>query len=369
MVRGFRYCSKKLIGTGIHIVARFLIAWIFLFAVIRSCEPDHGLHPFNEDILTIGEYLKVNQEEYSKFYRILVKGNMLLPLCGYNPYGEGYTLFLPTDEAVDHFIEQSKDYGNLEELLQDTSFINRLTRYHTVNNKVHTDEFPFGALVDRTLTGDRLTIGFYTESDHPLYKVNNVAPIIKANLEMTNGYVHVISEVLQQVEISGYDWLQEQDDYSILAEAMELSGLREGLWFDEYTILAEHDSIYQRNGISNIEDLINRIADPGNPYSDRINSLDQFAAYHILYGDFYLNDLYMGDVEYWTLGGEFVTIDAGFDIRINPGIETFGITISDSGDTTVIDYISPVWEDCNIPTHTGPVHSISELLGAGSLSE
>jgi hypothetical protein len=299
----------------------------------------------------------------------LDEGELLITLCGYNPYAEGYTLFLPTDEAIDQFILQNPDYSNFEELLLDTGFINSLTRYHIINGSVHTDEFPYGALTDRTLSGDRLTVGFYSDGNHPLYKVNNEAPITKPNLEMTNGYIHVISEVLQQAEISGYDWLQQQDDYTILAQAMELSGIRERLWTNEYTIFAEHDSIYHRNGIHHIEDLIDRVATPGIPYSDRENSFYQFAAYHILYGEFYLNDLYWGDHEYWTLNNEPVVIDVGNDIRINPGVDTYGIAISESGDTTVIDYIRLVWDDCNSRTKTGPVHSISDLLVVEPLPE
>jgi len=368
LVRVFIYWSKQLIGIRRHIMVRFLIHWIILSAVMRSCESDpHGSHWFNEDNLTICEYLRSNQKEYAKFTRLLDEGEMLTTLCAYNPHGEGYTLFLPTDEAIDHFIEQNQDYGNFEEILLDTDFIYILTRYHTINRKVHTDEFPDGALTDRTLTGDRLTIGLYTDGDNPLYKVNNVAPIIKSNLEMTNGYVHVISEVLQQAEISGYDWLQQQEDYSILAQAMELSGIKERMWFDKYTILAEHDSIYHRNEIMNIEDLIKRVATPEIPYSDLSNFFYQFTAYHILYGDFYLNDFYEGNEKYWTMGNEPVMISVGLEIRINPGVDTLGITISESGDTTIIDYISLVWEDCNIMTKSGPVHSISDLLVAEPL--
>ena len=303
------------------------------------------------------------------FIRLLDEVGLLSTLGAYNPYGEGYTLFLPTDEAIDHFIQQNQDYGNFEELLLDTGFIGTLTRYHIVNGNVHTDEFPYGALTDRTLTGDRLTIGFYTDGENPLYKINDAAPIIKPNLEMTNGYIHVISEVLQKKDISGYDWLQQQDDYSILAQAMELSEIQERLWMDEYTIFAEHDSIYHRNGIMNIEDLINRIAFPGIPDSNPADSLYQFTAYHILYGDYYLNDLDLGSNEYWTLDYETLVIDVGQEIRINPGVDTFEIVISESGDTTVIDHIRLVLEECNNMTNTGPVHSISDLLVAEPLPE
>ena len=368
LVRKIIYWSKPLIGIRRHTRIGLLVQWLVLFSVVTSCESNpYGAHWFDEDNLTIGQYLEKNQKEYSKFYKLLAEGNLLSTLKAYNPHGDGYTLFLPTDEAIDHFLLQNQEYGNFEALLQDTGFVRTLTRYHTLNRKVHTDEFPDGALNDRTLTGDRLVTGFFLNGDNQLIKVNNVAPIIKSNLDMTNGYIDVISGVLQQVKISGYDWLQQQADYSILAKAMELSGISGRLRFNNYTILAENDSIYHRKGIFTIEDLINRVATPGIPYSNTSNAFYQFAAYHILSGEYYLNDFDFGSKNYQTLGKNQLTIDVGFDIRINPGVDTLGINISDSGDTTVIDYISPVWDDCNILTGTGPVHSISDVLDSQPL--
>lgn len=362
-LRVIRYWNNQLIGIRRPVINRVLILWLILSAVMTSCKSDpYGSNWIDEDSYTISLYLERNQEEYSKFFRLLGEGKMLTTLYAYNPYGEDYTLFLPTNEAIDHFIEQNQNYGNFEELLQDTAFIQRLTRYHTINRKVHSDEFPDGALNDRTLTGERLVTGFYTEGDNQLIKVNNTARIIKSNLKMTNGYIHVISEVLQQTEISGYDWLQQQEDYSILAQAMELSGIRKGLWWGKYTILAEHDSIYHREGINNIQDLINRVATPGMSYSNKANSFYKFTGYHLVGGEYYLNDLNWGSKKYTTLGTTPLTIVVGVDIKINPGVDTYGIIISDSGDTTMIDYIRPLWENCNIMTSTGPVHSVSDVL-------
>lgn len=346
----------------------FLIPWIILSLVISSCEPEHTEKEwFEDEILTIYQYLTVNQKEFSKFNSILHYGKLLTTLSAYNPYEKGYTLFLPTNEAIENFISQSEEYATFEELLMDTSFLYTLARYHTVNNEVNSDFFPFGALTDRTLSGDRLTTGFYLEGDSMIIKVNRKSSVIKSDLKMTNGYVHIISEVLQQVETDGYDWLQEQEEYSILAEAMELCGIKYRLWMDQYTILAEHDSVYHKNGIFTVEELINRIATPELPYNDRSNSFYIFTAFHILNGEFFLNDLDWGREDYRTLTTERLIIDANFEIQINPGVDTFDISISETGDTTIIDYIRPVWENSNIITHTGPVHSITGILTAKSL--
>lgn len=355
--------SKQLKGIQMPGMIRLLVLWITLSSVLTSCESDpHESNFLDDGNLTISQYLEKNQEEYSKFFRLLTEGKMLGALYAYNPYGEGYTLFLPTDKAIDHFIGQNNDYGSFEELIKDTIFIKMLTRYHTLKRKVKSDEFPDGALNDSTLTGDRLIFGFNTDDNNQIIKVNNSAPIIKSNLRMTNGYIHIISEVLEKAKISGYDWLQQQDDYSILADAVRLSGLRNRLWWEKYTILAEHDSIYNRSGIHSVEDLIARIATPGMALSNRDNKFYQFAAYHFVGGEYYMNDFNWGNYNYTTLASKPLTITVGVDIKFNPGVDTYGYKISDSGDAYEIDYISAIWENCNIFTRSGPVHSISDML-------
>ena len=46
---------------------------------------------------------------------LLKEGKLFGTLYAYNPYGEDYTLFLPTDKAIDEFIQQNQDYENFEE--------------------------------------------------------------------------------------------------------------------------------------------------------------------------------------------------------------------------------------------------------------
>ncbi len=342
---------------------KFLTLLIVLYAFMVSCESEpYGSHWAGEDQLTIGQYLEKNKPEYSKFYRLLVGGKMQTTLFAYNPYGDGYTLFLPTDEAIDNFIRQNQDYESFDELLQDTSFIYTFVRYHILKKEVHANDFPFGVLRDSTLTGERLSFGYFTDNDNQFTLINNTAPVTQSNLEMTNGYIHIISEVLQKAEIPGYDWLQQQEGYSILAKAIEISEVKKRLWWKKYTILAEHDSIYNRNGIFSVEDLIARIGTPGMSNTNRSNSFYKFAGYHIVGGEYYLNELQWGNKKYTTLDSDPLTINVGLEIKINPGIENFGFTISQDGDTTFIDYVRPVWDNCNIITATGPVHSISDLL-------
>ena len=334
-----------------------------LSMVFTSCKEDpHASNWFDEETLTICQYLDNNKEEYSKSYRLLEESKILNTLCGYNPYGDGYTLFLPNNDALDNYIQRNQNYNNFEEMLLDTSFIYSFVRYHVVKKRLHSDNFPDGGMMDSTLNGQRLTCGFYTDGDKQIIKINKVVPIVKPNIKMTNGFIHVISEVLEQKETSGYDLVQQQEGFSILAQAMELTGIKKKMWWNKYTILAEHDSIYNRNGIFSVQDLIKRVATPGKKLTDKFNSFYKFVGYHFIGGEYYLNDFNWGKSNYTTMASTPLSINVGHEIMINPGVEVFGYEITKSGDTIAIDYIRPIWEDCNIMTSTGPIHTISDLL-------
>ena len=165
------------------------------------------------------------------------------------------------------------------------------------------------------------------------------------------------------MSIAGFDWLAEQEEYSILNEAIRISGVKKGFWWKQYTIFAEHDSIYNKEGIYDVTDLISKIATPGKKLNDKTNDFYAFAAYHIVGGEFYLNELDWGSEKYWTrANAKPLTINVGVEIQINPGIDEYGYKVTQLGDTIVIDYIRVLWDASNNITSNGPVHSISNIL-------
>ena len=353
---------------------RSIIPILLLFAtVIISCstEIEEDIF-FDEDLVTIGDFIEDNNETFSSFYRVMMQGSLYDPLTSYNPHGRNFTLFLPTDEAFERYIRKSSKYSSMEDLLEDHEFTSILGRYHLVNIDLQTNEFPYGALPDTTATGDLLTIGFSDQFDSTVYKVNNVAPVIQSNLEMVNGYIHVISEVLEPVNYSGVQWLIDNPNFSILSQALDITGLRDTLGVyrttssgklvkNRYTILAEHDSIYNRSGINSIDDLIDEYATPGLPYTDPENGLYQFAAYHVLEGENFLVD-FDQTRNYNTYANAPVLMASGLEVRINPGVDTFRLEISGSGDTTAITHIGLYYQESNILTKNGAIHFLDEIM-------
>lgn len=350
-----------------------LFLFIPCFLLIISCAREIDDKSFyDENYTSMAEYIENNTDEYSVFYRILMEGNLYAPLSAYNPFGNGFTLFLPTDEAFDNYIQNSNKYSSLDEMFDDIDFIRLLGRYHLVNTELQTNEFPYGSLPDTTATGDLLTIGFSSSFDSTVYKVNNHAPVIIPNLQMVNGYIHVISEVLEPVDFTGYQWLEENEDYSIFTGVLELTGLKDTLGFyrtntagqvvkNKYTLLAESDTVFNKYGIYSTEDLVAQFATDDVPLTDPNNGLYQFAAYHILEDEYFLSD-FSETRNYNTFAFAPVRIAIDLEVMINPGSDTLRLEIDEQGDTTVINYISIYYQESNIITKNGAIHFISEIM-------
>lgn len=355
--------------TPIRAVLLFIWTGMLFFVSCTKEATETGF--FDKDVLSISTFLETNKDVYSRYWQVLENTGLYPTLNAYNPNGEGFTLFLPTDEAFDRYVEQNEEYDSFEDLINDQDFLWLLSRYHLVNRSFLSNEFPYGALPDSTASGDYLTIGIEVVGDSSRYTVNNLAPVIIHDIETTNGYVQVIDEVLEPISFNSYEWLANTEGYAILAEAFEVSGLKDTMGIyrlsstgqlikNGYTILAEHDSIFHRNGIQSFDDLVDRVHTPGYDLDDPEGGLYQFAAYHMLEGRYFL-DAFEGSSNYNSYAVYPVAISAGLDIRINTGVDTFRVEIS-GADTTHINYIGIYFVESNVNTKNGPIHFVHELM-------
>ncbi len=347
-----------------------LLGLIILVTQCKKVEPKAGF--YDADIVSISNFIFDSTSVYTKFGEILTTAGMVNALNSYNPGGHNFTLFLPTNDAIDRFIENNDDYANFNELLSDTDYVTSLARYHLVMLELKTNDFPFGALPDTTASGDYLTIGINIEQDGSTYIVNNEAPIIEPNIELINGVIHVIDEVLEPVVLSSYSWLRKEEGFSILAEAFNVTGLKDTMGIfsispdgtkveNVYTLLVEHDSVFNKRGIYTVQDLIDTIV--GDPNRDNYTSVDnplyQFAAYHILENRYFLDALVSSN--YNTYANYPVSITSGLDIQVNKGSRVYD-TIINNTDTVIVDYIKILIEKSNVLTKNGAIHFVDQML-------
>ena len=152
----------------------YLLSLIVLVAVLHSCNEKETIAGFEDaSQYSIYDYMLENEEYFSDFLSILEAGGIDKTLSAYNPNGNGYTLFLPGNEAIETFIAGTDGISSLNDILDNPEFAAAFSRYHVINMAAHTQDFPFGAFPEPTLSKDFLTVSFIIKSDSSYYKINN----------------------------------------------------------------------------------------------------------------------------------------------------------------------------------------------------
>jgi uncharacterized surface protein with fasciclin (FAS1) repeats len=346
----------------------YLIAVVFAF---NSCKQPDRIAGFEDALnMTIYDYIVANKEEYSDFLAILEVAGIDKTLSAYNPNGDNYTLFLPSNKAIDSFIKNTEGISSVNDILKNPSYASAFARFHVVNKGIHTQDFPFGAFPEPTLSEDYLTVSFIIETDTSYYKINNQAAVIYPNIEVSNGFIHLIETALEPITFTSYGWLQENSGYSIFKGALELTGVKKLVDYNvkdfenvsPVTMLVEPDKIFNKNGINSVEDLANLISPNDNNYTSITNPLFNFCTYHILTGGRYINDFEGYASNYTTLSEIPLNINGlGNDLLINKGKQVFDSIVTNEG-TIIIDYIGFLYDESNITTQTGAIHLIDRIM-------
>jgi len=340
----------------------------------NSCNPDEFVEPGFEDMIQMSIYdyiVDSTNNSCSSFLQILEVGGIDKTVSAYNPDGEGYTLFLPDNAAIDRFIEQNNQYNSLNDILNDKAFSKIFSRYHVLNKGFETNEFPFGAFPEPTLSEDFLTVTFIVEEDTAYYKINNQAPVVLKDIEASNGWIHHISEALIPVTFTTYNWLELNAGYSIFKEAVDATGFNEVLnrnikdetqKVQPLTLLLEPDKIYNNSKINSLNDLIAMVSPNNADYTDPTNPLYNYVGYHILSGNLYLDDFEGIVTNYSTLSDIPLNINGkGLELAINKAKQVFD-TIVSGADTTFIDYIGFDYDNSNVLTQSGAIHFIDRIM-------
>jgi uncharacterized surface protein with fasciclin (FAS1) repeats len=334
-----------------------------------SCKKNSAIDPGFKDMekFTIYDYLIANEKDFSSFIQILQVGGLDKTLSAYNPNGIDYTLFAPDNKAVDNFIKESGQYATLADLLKDKPYTEALARYHVINKGTTTNEFPFGTFSEPTLSKDYLNVNFDVRPDTTYYKINNQARVIKANIEVSNGYIQVIGTMLKPITLNSYAWLKKNSAYSILTAAIEATGMDKIINVDmklkdqplqPFTMLVEPDAIFKKQNINSLADLIKVISPDRTDYTNTGNPLNLFVGYHILTESKFLDDMEGRSTNYNTFADIPMTINGmGLDIVINRGKEIF---ISATKDTT--DFVGIYYDESNVNTQSGAIHFITQIL-------
>ena len=316
--------------------------------IFKSCkeEPQYWEPKSVEQV--IGDYIDTHPEEYSEFSKLIDLSGLgeLLTIRG------PYTVFLPTNEAMYEYYA-SKGKSSLEDFGE--TFLEELIRNHIVPTLIESNDIGLGALRETNALGDYLA----SEFEGSDIIISKTAKIIDRDVRAANGVIHVIDKVLDVITDNIYTVVSSDPSYSIFSEGLRLTGLKDTLELisfpyggttarTRFTLLAVPDTIYERYGIENVEDLIDWCGANPDSVAYMENSFYRYIEYHCLNGSYYLSDLNSGIYSILSRDNN-VSFTVTDDYKIN--------LITKTGEYT--GFIIPA---SNTPAKNGALHAVNDIL-------
>lgn len=302
---------------------RYTILFITIITItvfgLTGCDSDKVDTYYTFTGETMGQFLKDRPDQYSEFYKMLE----LTGVSGLlKAYGD-YTGFIPNNTAIQNYYEK-EGIGSLEEMAIDS--VTKLVYNHIIKGfEIQTADFDGGFLPRLTMSGRYLKIDFEASNNGLVYRVNDNSTITTPNIEVHNGVIHQIDQVLSPTENNMVEAIAEEEKFSLYYKALIQTGLdRELLLVKDndyvpsealleevgnlngigsiirtpiekkygFTAFIESNETYAANGINSIEDMVEYAKSKFDPlypgdagitdFTDRKNSLNRFVAYHLV---------------------------------------------------------------------------------------
>ena len=270
-----------------------LVVITFIAALFSNCKKTALVETTTQD-KNILEYLqKDSLQRFTKLVAIIEKTGYSSAMNTYSTY----TLFAPTDDAIDAYLKQ-KNVASIDQIKD--ADLKAMIQFHLLEEQVQTSEFTDGKLPSVTMLGQFLITGVVNEGGVSSFRINRQANVTQPNVVTGNGIIHVIDNVLTPSAYTVAKLLEQSADYSIFTEALKETGYYDSLnsatntdgtqrWI---TLIAETNQALSDSGIVSYAALKAKYCNTGNP-KNVADSLHLYVAYHILTDVKYLADIVM----------------------------------------------------------------------------
>jgi transforming growth factor-beta-induced protein len=291
---------KKIISM---IIALFLFAGTSVFAMGHQ---------------TIVEIASEN-EDFSILVAALTEAELVETLSGEGPF----TVFAPTDAA---FAALLAELGVSASYLLGHPQLAEILTYHVVAGKVMSGDLENGTVA--TFNGESITVDL---TDGVMI---NDATVTTADIEASNGVIHIIDKVLIPSDFELYptvvDIAVNNEGFSTLVAALTKAGLVSALQGEgPFTVFAPTDAAFAallaQLGVS-AEYLLNH------------PQLSEILLYHVVAGKVMSTDLEDGMTPE-TLNGETITVDLTDGVKINESTVIAANLEAGNGVVHVIDAV------------------------------
>ena len=240
------------------------------------------IHVIDTVLLPPGDIIDVVMSDgrFGTLFTALEAADLVEDLEGEGPF----TVFAPTDEAFNELPE-----GTLEGLLNDIPALTEILRYHVVAGELMSENITDNASAT-TLLGDNLTI----TTENETVMVNN-AEVIQADIQCTNGVIHVINKVLTPPQ-DIVDTAMGDERFQTLVAALQAADLADTLKEEgPYTVFVPTVDAFNNLPEGELDALL---AD--------IPSLRDVLLYHVVPGEL-MSDNITDNTSATTLLGEDIT--------------------------------------------------------------
>lgn len=270
-----------------------LVVFIVIAALLSNCKKTDLRESTTQDP-NILEYLqKDSLQRFTKLVAVIEKTGYSSAM---NTYGT-YTLFAPTDEAIDVYLKKL-NVASIDQLKD--SDLKAMIQFHLLEEVVQTNEFTDGKLPSVTMLGQFLITGVVNEGGVSSYRINRQANVAQPNVVTGNGIIHVVDNVLTPSVYTVAKLVEQSSEYSIFTEALKETGYYDLLnsvkntdgtqkWF---TLIAETNQALSDSGYTSYAKLKTKYCNTGDP-KNPADSLNLYVAYHILPDVKYLADIVM----------------------------------------------------------------------------
>ena len=275
-----------------------------------------------QDIVDIA----VGNEDFSILVEALTEANLVTTLQGEGPF----TVFAPTNAAFAALLD---DLGVTKEQLLAREDLADILLYHVVAGKVMSTDLEDG-MTPATVNGATITVSIEGET-----VMINESTVTTANVEASNGVIHIIDKVLlpptEEVEEFYFDTvvdiaLSDDDNFSILVAALTKADLVGALQGEgPFTVFAPTNAAFAA--------LLEALDITAEQLLDQPD-LDKILLYHVVSGRVLSTDLSEGMTPE-TLNGETITISLDGGVFINDSEVVIADLQAANGVVHVIDAV------------------------------
>jgi len=339
----YSFINKTKIGTALNIVILLFTGSIFTF-----CTNDAQIWEPKSVQQLVGDYITNNPDQFSEFNKLMEQSGMKSLLNVRGPF----TVFAPNNDAMFEYYK-AKNVKSLDDFSDE--FKVALMRNHMYDIEVPTGDIGLGTIRVPNALGDYMS----TEFEGSDIILDKYSKIIKRDIRTANGFIHMINKVLDPITKDVYSLVSSDPSFKIFSDGLTMTGLKDTLKVIDFpygsktartrfSILAVADTIYNRYGIYNVQDLIKWCGASPDSITYLNNPFYRYMEYHCLNGIYFLSDLVTNLYPILSKDNNvFMTIDDDYKINLDSKTNTYtGFDVPAS----------------NTPAKNGVLHAIDDIL-------